>query len=80
MFRKLKVCLFGLEEKQAQYLVMTYAYDVVGMLEDLYARLGNPVDNILFGGEAANIEHYKIYLQTTRGLGETRICFSYEEP
>ncbi|XP_048604187.1 probable polyamine oxidase 4 [Brassica napus] len=51
----------------AQYLVTRwgtdpdtlgcYAYDVVGMPEDLYARLGEPVDNIFFGGEAVNVEH-----------------------
>ncbi|KFK41021.1 hypothetical protein AALP_AA2G075100 [Arabis alpina] len=51
----------------AQYLVTRwgtdpntlgcYAYDVVGMPEDLYTRLGEPVDNIFFGGEAVNVEH-----------------------
>lgn len=60
------MCVVGFT-KQAQYLVTRwgtdpntlgcYAYDVVGMPEDLYARLGEPVDNIFFGGEAVNVEH-----------------------
>ncbi|XP_044506892.1 probable polyamine oxidase 4 [Mangifera indica] len=34
-----------------------YAYDVVGMPEDLYERLQAPLGSIFFGGEAVSMDH-----------------------
>ena len=53
--------------KQVQYLVShwgtdpdslgCYSYDVVGMAGDLYEKLGAPLGNLFFGGEAVSVEH-----------------------
>ncbi|XP_010528605.1 PREDICTED: probable polyamine oxidase 4 [Tarenaya hassleriana] len=55
-----------------------YAYDVVGMPEDLYERLGEPVGNIFFGGEAVNIAHQgSVHGAFLAGMEAAKSCERY---
>ncbi|XP_010551566.1 PREDICTED: probable polyamine oxidase 4 [Tarenaya hassleriana] len=55
-----------------------YAYDVVGMAEDLYERLGEPVGNLFFGGEAVNLEHQgSVHGAFLAGVDAARTCQRY---